>query len=301
MDFFRFRRINSDFLEEEITRAVARNETYFSIRADLNDPLDCHPVYEAGISLKEYREKLLPIMAAMLLPSLEKRLPLTDSERSAVKMTSKILKKQSVTRAKRQYEAALTHGFDGIMSQTSISCFSGDWRNLAMWAHYADQGRGYALCFSQTSTEMAAKISHLKGQPDLIPEQVEYTCEREVLTLRDVLGISIQGACFDYTQLPKRLEKFARSCVEEVKIPGSRKTEHWSYEHEYRCRQFGAGAGYFRVGGIKFSKLIFGFACSNDDKQRIENILKRVSNNPVVEELTINEKTNEVSLRRRLE
>ena len=60
-----------------------------------------------------------------------------------------------------------------------------------MWAHYADQGRGYALCFSQVSTKMAGKISHLSGHPNLIPEKVEYTSEADILTLRDVLGISI--------------------------------------------------------------------------------------------------------------
>jgi hypothetical protein len=117
-----------------------------------------------------------------------------------------------------------------IRAQFGIVSLGGDISNILMWSHYADEHRGFALCFD-VSKRMFVK------QPGVVHYNVEYSPERQV-------DIAAEGWPGSFVKL------------------FTRKAPDWAYERESRficdrgpgAREFKSGALHGVVLGCRFGE-----------------------------------------------
>ncbi len=123
-----------------------------------------------------------------------------------------------------------------------ILCFSGNWNNPVLWAHYADRHKGLCLGFDI---------------PDELLKQVEYTDKRvrctEFIARRYAQADqrmsefdSFVGRATTPTEAKARQDSFIRRSIRKGKYSDpeslrfmdqvlATKFSHWRYEDEYRC------------------------------------------------------------------
>ncbi|GGK51228.1 DUF2971 domain-containing protein [Aliivibrio fischeri] len=233
MKLYKYRKF-SEFLIKEL----CSSEIYFSDPSCFNDPLDCSPIIENDLNIKE-----LEYLCYMML----------------CKNKGKIAAKENIERFKYyateyegQYEKSLSfqllyeikNQLDLVMKNIGVLSLSRKNDSPLMWSHYANEHKGVCLEFD---IETAARK----------PKEIDYKGTR---------GISAkliqEYICSDSAQ--------ARELIEKQYF--FTKASEWSYESEWRLlsKSYGSKSAPFYLTGI-----YFGMRC---DTWIVASIIKLLHN-----------------------
>ena len=133
----------------------------------------------------------------------------------------------------KTYQASL----EARLEKAGILCLSRAYKSILMWAHYGDSHRGFVIEYERTPENPLAKA-----------EPVNYQVELPSLTMKD---ISSDGDRFDELWLTK--------------------SEHWSYEEEWRLLADPGGKAYRFP--CKVKSIIFGLKMNSENRFTLEQIL----------------------------
>lgn len=185
-----------DLLESQLVR--------FTQPGDFNDPFELHPSYDLmskadiaalpeapgqegseGPKMRLLTPEVMQAMFASVLPGLQKQIAMRSDQQGAFSIDNNLL-------AQATFDSKF-----GILCLTEIP------DSLLMWAHYANNHRGFVIQFDETH-EFFAPTSHEEQLLELT--KVEYSAQRPVLSYS-----SINSPTLYY-----------------------RKSPEWAYENEWR-------------------------------------------------------------------
>ena len=139
---------------------------------------------------------------------------------------------------------------DRKIKRSGILSLTEDPLNKLMWAHYADSHKGIAIGISEYDNDFYKKVIY--NNPSEIP--------------KFDLDMLITELKFYYTHQSNEISFEDESFKNALNT----KTCEWEYEKEWRGFQENYGS--YPINGI-ISEVIFGLNCSEENKQRIKNIL----------------------------
>ena len=242
---------------------MARGSLKFTPIDELNDPSELTPVMDRvavrtslellrinGLTQDQYDWLVRQGAVLDLLAPQEKDLDAPKTLAEAIQMLS-----SSVYNNLDYMESKLFATIESIRAKVGILSLSERYDSLPMWAHYADQAKGFVVIF-----ENLERSFHGDETGSLnVPKPVVYT-ERFI------------GMTFD----PSTQDRLFFS-----------KLSDWSYEREWRvvtalkaCRRSSDGKLYLRdVDSLHLTGVICGWRVGADDLSLLRDDLKRVNPN----------------------
>lgn len=254
---YRFRPCETDYFWTELDQAIMHQKVRLNSKKDLNDPYEMRPRYvESGIrEVKEYLAEFEKRFGKNLdATGVDRKLfakehdldwrklrkffgPTNDAARLAILNSRKLLKLYS--------------------EESNIACFSEQWENLLMWAHYTNGHNGICLEFDVDQSVMFNSRIGL--------EKVWYSDERPQISTAEFLRYQGMGLApdapdfFDRDSLYGMTTKICRT-----------KSNHWSYEKEWRLESSpNENAGYFHIPALKVTSILVGEKVSVLMRKRI--------------------------------
>lgn len=223
-------------------RMLSHDEVFFSAPANLNDPRDCTlPVlYERGTKVQMYRMNLRNLR--WLRPELTR-----EERRKLARHLAEITyaNREDPIRA-REFRKDIAEHMNKVVGIMSLSAVCD---NPVMWGHYAAGHSGFCVGFDTSA--LVKFISEAEDRGILILlDKVTYFAEMPVINpyLMDEGGI---------------IMKMVLS-----------KSDHWSYEEEYRLICADRPNSALSVGPEVISEVVLGSNCSPDDRSRLIEILR---------------------------
>ncbi len=224
--------------DEYSREIISKNELWFSAPIDFNDPFDCQfpiiPDTNPKIALEFIQHQLKKKKMAAKL----------HGNKSSVKFYNLALKEITMWSKERILKFWETdHAFAEfeVLNNSSVYCLSETNDNLLMWSHYAEGHRG--VCFEFTYT-----LENSLGNP----EKVVYPEDYPVQDYNDYYSIDNESLVMNTI--------FTKS-------------NHWSYEQEWRIFEFRKSKGIHKFPEKLLTGIIIG--CKASDK--IVNELKEFS------------------------
>lgn len=133
-----------------------------------------------------------------------------------------------------------------------VLCLSGNIRNKAMWAYYADNYKGFALQFRTRKLSIdPEKINHFSNA-----RRVIYKSDNEYIPCRQVHGY-------------KHLKEVQRQCL-------LYKSADWKQEEEFRIIR-GKNNKFFHFDSDDLVSVILGAKISEENKNQIMNLCQKLS------------------------
>lgn len=120
-----------------------------------------------------------------------------------------------------------------VTSHVGVMCLSEVHDDILMWAHYADSHRGVCLIFDPTEEFMST------AQP------------------------------VKYRKVRPRVNPIVNSYDEMLEAAMFTKSDHWSYEQEWRILQYKKGSGVYTIPTASLRQVILGAEISEQDRMRI--------------------------------
>ena len=154
-------------------KVLTNNSLKFSSPLQFNDPYDCHFVIDGYTEdIRKWAKEASTSEAQFELFSLISKQPLPEITKAVYDATTRI----------------------------GICCFSRSYKNLLMWAHYADKHKGVCLKFD------ISKDKDLFDQPYLVKYRSEYMC----LDVGKVLDVNYIMEAFSYKSSQWKHEREVR-------------------------------------------------------------------------------------------
>lgn len=151
-----------------IERIFTHNELYFPSPLELNDPMECRPLFVVGdLSDVEYKNKYV---------SYARRTMIERGNTADPNHITAWLEKSTQEKA-NMYAKELTNDLRRQLQKYRICSFCSQPDNPIVWTHYADEHRGFSLIFS-TDNELfggAIKVEYQDEYPKLdVTEDEDY-------------------------------------------------------------------------------------------------------------------------------
>lgn len=259
----------SPHFRDSLEHLVRQNHLYFSMQAQLNDPMDFDPIIEPGIDFDGFVKEMLPISEHIrrnktLLDAMQKNIPLDVFE-----ALTWYIRNPMAEDLKKHFEEEL---YQNIVSEgvgkVSTYCLTEDNNNDVMWSMYASIGNGICVGLSHwSSPDVQTSYTH--------PIKVIYSPERFVMTYpRSFLYFILMQPGFlfgiDARHLPF-LEKHLSGL-----LYGLYKMDRWSYEREYRLTLHGQ-SGYVAHDSVTIKSVYLGHRLPLDVRNYVVDLVRSAS------------------------
>jgi len=145
-----------------------------------------------------------------------------------------------------------------LQEHTGVCCFTTEYKNLLMWAHYADHHRGICLEFDFPSQTSIVQVPPEKLQHNhfVYPRQVQYQCNRPIIN-------------FFNKNIDDRAKYFLAKSLD------------WAYEKEYRAITFEhVGTTTYHPTCLK--RIILGCKMPRSDIAECLNLVKTMKYSPTM-------------------
>jgi len=221
---YRYKYLNFD--PHKSLKVITDSTTRFSMPTDFNDPFDCFPFIDPKQVTDEALKPLL------------KKLPISPADRLSQK---KVLKRN----LQRSIESGNYLG--DFNSHIGVCCLSRSATEPLMWAHYADNHRGFVVEFKIPM--LGTKDQVERSDYFLIPHEVDYSKHRPEITL---------------------LENDER----QVELSLLTKSDHWDYEQEERVISYQRGPGVHNISPSLLCTVIAGMRMNPDHLHQLEQAIR---------------------------
>lgn len=156
---YRYRSLAGEYGRSGFEDAILRSQMYWQTHTAFNDPFDCSPVLEFGLSRLGWRSYHQGVIS--------RNLSRVDEKRRRAKQR---FDRSSIQRL----EASLKHAFWSAIGNTAFCCLSTDSQSVLMWSHYADYHRGICLEFRESVKDLtfvALPVNYTKERPIVRPTE----------------------------------------------------------------------------------------------------------------------------------
>ncbi|UWR20103.1 DUF2971 domain-containing protein [Sulfitobacter pontiacus] len=253
-NFYRFRSSETDYFEDELTKAI-NGDHFFSSIENLNDPFDCNPVYCKSTNrelLDAYKE--LKIKFLISDTTAKEMFPDRGERRQYLRQSCTVNYSNIIKH---------THLIDNLPAQlrarARVICLTENWDNALMWAHYASSHNGVAMRFR--FDEEAFSICS-----DDPPLKVVYSKQRMKVSTTDLLS---------WMNVQRGNEAYRKKADRAFEAFVLHKSSEWEYEREWRVQKRWEGDnGYSHVPCLKLDEVIVGCRVSSSKVERIREICK---------------------------
>jgi len=111
----------------------------------LNDPFDCQPVFEKGVSQDDYSALIHPVICAIRTEMAREISSYRFSPEEMCSIIAENIASDPALSAREAYEVKLDKMIVDMFSTMGILSLTSDKNNLVMWAMYANRGNGICL------------------------------------------------------------------------------------------------------------------------------------------------------------
>ena len=132
-----------------------------------------------------------------------------------------------------------------------VSCFSKGWQNTLLWGHYADAFNGICLQFT------ASPLAKTDG-PHFFPVQYWKDNPPHFTPVDYFLETRLSEFAKTLKENSSDFRHIANIAHEKAKLAATSKSFDWAYEEEFRLISYQGVPGYYRVGGMELTGVIFG-------------------------------------------
>ncbi|WP_420598967.1 DUF2971 domain-containing protein [Neptuniibacter sp.] len=215
------------FDSETSLKVITESTIKFSSPEEFNDPFDCAPYLDVSEITDEYVNELL--------------------KKNGTSPADRIQNKQ-------KYKCNLIRAIESgdflksINSSISICCLSRSATQPLMWAHYANDHRGFVVEF-KIPVEGELSVAHQHDE-FLVPFSVEYTQERPQTHIVD--------------NEPDQVEKCLLT-----------KCDDWAYEEEERVISYQRPAGIHQISPLLLSSVIAGMRMPAKDVELLNEAIQQ--------------------------
>lgn len=217
---------------------ISPDKLWFSSPGNLNDPMDIDHHPDDLMSGDGGDSPLLRDMAKVMYGLGQDQFPKEF-------ITDDLLEKIRNWSQNGGNSLDICHEFKERLLQLGVACFTPDWNNPPMWAHYANNWQGFAIEYSINQMDMAISSENKA----FWQFGVNYSSRIEQTSLSELL--------------------FAP--YESVSRILSAKTTPWSYEREWRLIYLNGGDRFVQMPiGMRMSGIILGPKSPCDQKKLFE-------------------------------
>lgn len=245
MKIYRFQPFSEiNDLESLRAEKINPNEIWFSTPDRLNDPLDIKPNIECSCS-----ERGLSKIAKMAWIMYGDH---GDNECCYPKnlITNDLLRqiRYFCQNSSEDAESDLKNSFIDRLRHLGVACFTSEWDNQPMWAHYRQESKGFVIEYS------ADEICIAKNENEIYFSWVKYSNNIERTYLSELLLSPFESAMRIF----------------------SAKNIDWAYEKEWRliCLDGGSNMSVPIPTGMKMNSIILGFKSPDEQKEFFKNKCK---------------------------
>lgn len=270
---FRYRKLEGEQAEKNID-ALKANRLYFSRPQYFNDPYDNLMYINSEQMLQTMHTNWDKGMDSYL-KDLKKRNPLMGLFGEAMWNSDQ---REEYT---RNYDAAVKKAIKEIRKKTKsnmkIICFSKDCKSMLMWAHYADDYKGFVLVYNKTDINNAKKFDKKEKilQDRTMLASVEYKNKR--IDMTEYIHQYILKYIYPGELDVRGISDLPQNVLREFVL---RKSLEWKYEREFRLIP-----EYIDLNNespwhyieCKPKAIILGSRCQEVYKQKITEIAKKKS------------------------
>jgi len=263
--FYRYRSCGASFFDEELERLIAAHEIYFPSQVQLNDPFDCLPVCEKGVTFEVFRRHIHPVVCAIRTEMAREISPTTFSPAEVAELVRGNTSADPLAEVKELYTVKLDKMIAGMFATIGILSLTTCRDNLVMWSMYGDRGNGICIELDNLAFEVDDHV--------IAPVQVRYESSRPLL--------DYFGAAALFLLMTKKATQYVNreslahmlDGLDQIRYAWT-KHERWRYEEEYRVIAYKSGGRYLNLAPARVSALYLGNKVAGASRERILSIVK---------------------------
>jgi len=228
-------------------RLLSHNEVFFSAPNRLNDPRDCTLplLYEKGTLEQIYNKNLENLK--YVAPHLTSK----ERKKEAERMAKIVYANRDDPARREEFRKSIAENMNKTVGVLSLSAVND---NPLMWSHYSDSQSGFCVGFD--TQKMLQFIDKVAFQGIFILfDNVVY-----------------------YNELPQ-INPYKMSDEEVFRAMVFSKSIHWAYEEEYRLMCADRPDFALAIDSNIISRVLLGPNCSQDNEQKMIEILKTSGDN----------------------
>lgn len=138
----------------------------------LNDPFDCQPVCEKGVTFDEFVMLLHPVLCAIRTEMGREVSPWYFSPAEMLRIIAGHITSEEPSVIQDVYDVRLDRMIANMFQTMGILSLTRDNNNLVMWSMYASRGNGICIEFEDLRFRV--------GLNEVIPVQVRYESSRPI-------------------------------------------------------------------------------------------------------------------------
>lgn len=172
-------------------------------------------------------------------------------------------RREKASETSRKFRSLAIESFEKLRDKWGIFCLTENSSDLTMWSHYANEHKGFLICFNVENLNKTLLKIH-----DFSFWKVRYPPEPERIQISFIQKKEIQSGEM-------------RKCL-------LTKSKEWKYENEWRVfalkEELEQPWNLFSIPGNCIEEIVLGLRIEAKDETNIKNCLK---NNPELEKITI--------------
>ena len=263
--FYRYRSCETPHFREELERLVKRNQVYCPSQIQLNDPFDCQPVCERGVTFNEYHRLLHPVVCAIRTEMARELSPIYFSPDQMQLMINENAASEDLSVIREAYEVKLDKMISDMFKTLGILSLTTDNNNLVMWSMDASRGNGICIEFEGLRFPV--------GLNEIVPAQVLYQTVRPKFDYVGAVALFLHMTINAAQYVPRVSRHRLLKGLQQAQYAWT-KHARWSYEEEYRIIKYKSGGEYLTIDPARASKLYIGDRVPLEMREWIMSLVK---------------------------
>jgi len=247
------------FVEENLENLIIGNQLRLTSNSEVNDPTDISPKFIRDFTKIEMQQDFIRFL-----------------EKSGKRFKNRNHRKKYLKENFERYASRSVSISKTAISMTGFTCFTEEWSNRLMWAHYAQSHKGLCIGFR---TRPRPQEIYAPLAANCLP--VRYSQFRPEMSMKEIIQSNID------------LERLKNVVLSKDKV--------WSYEKEWRylsqihpkakLQQTGCR---INLGSDEIVEIIFGLRSTEQTMGKIHHMLGKTKKSPKIYRTTFEEDSYEL-------
>lgn len=265
------------------------HEVYFPSQLELNDPFDCLPIWEKGVTFELFRKYIHPVICAVRTEMAREVHPFAFHTAEMAEIVHRNIKSESFSVIKNLYNKRFDRIVADMFATVGILSLTKCRDNIVMWSMYANRSNGICI-------ELDNLIFKSKGRV-FRPVQVQYMPQRPRLTYFGATALVLQMTSLAAQYIDRDTFDHMLDSLDQIRYAWT-KHERWRYEEEYRLIAYKSGGRYVPIGPGRVSALYLGNNISRSTRDQIIALAIRSERRVAVYEGTMSDRGYTVEFQR---
>lgn len=131
---YRYRSVETSYFATEIKRLLRSKEIYWPIYQELNDPFDCQPKLHKGVTFKEFRQRIFPVLVLIQVQVSRELQDWKISDEDIKKIAKHQLSSVTFREIRHLYEERFQNIVQMSLRDVAVLSLCEDYNNPVMWS-----------------------------------------------------------------------------------------------------------------------------------------------------------------------